>query len=417
MIEEKRFDYESYIQNKLKEIDDLDERRFAKELLLEGLRNVFSWAEHKYDALEKRVQNELDVPWKSFHVYMTIIDRADYDPINHFWFPICEEDIKKNIKRECETVYLAAGEKAYKAFNEQKILVGTDSKTGETVRFRIERSARYQQSIKMLYELFTGNYIPWQTLHLGHLERFYDLIPENGTLVDKEGREEGRGFQYGKWDQYIQTGKIPLWNIEKTSIHSSEFRVPCIDESFYEHIFYLPQEQTSDDGYLVETGEEIRSVRYEKNKIILKTKKASLENVFLHRLYQGTPEGSVGYRYPVLSNSRKDDLAARYLQQTGNFIQSPLELYRKIEEMSGGYRINVLGYEITADAAGEIFSGDMNVFAGAGIFERDERSILLLKIQREEQAETDYLYESQIRYILSVLQREFLEYRCMGVLV
>ena len=199
MIEEKRFDYESYIQNKLKEIDDLDERRFAKELLLEGLRNVFSWAEHKYVALEKRVQNELDVPWKSFHVYMTIIDRADYDPINHFWFPICEEDIKKNIKRECETVYLAAGEKAYKAFNEQKILVGTDSKTGETVRFRIERSARYQQSIKMLYELFTGNYIPWQTLHLGHLERFYDLIPENGTLVDKEGREEGRGFQYGKW--------------------------------------------------------------------------------------------------------------------------------------------------------------------------------------------------------------------------
>lgn len=416
MIEEKMFDYEKYIQDRLKEIDDLDERRFAKELLLEGLGNVFTWAERKYDALEKRIQNELDVPWNSFHVFMTIIDRADYDPINHFWFPVCEDDVKKNIKRECETVYLAADERVCREFNEQKVLVGTDSKTGEIVRFRIERSARYQQSIKKLYELFAGNYIPWQTLHLGHLERFYDLIPEDGTLVDKE-RDEERVFQYGEWDKYIQTGKILLWNIDKTSIHSNEYRIPCIDEAFYEHVFYLSQEQTNEDGYLIEAGEEILSVRYEKNKIILKTKKAPLENVFLYRLYQGKPEESAGYRYPVLSNGRKDNLAARYLHQTGNFIQTPMELHRKIEEMTGGYQINVLGYEIAAHVEGKLLSGDMNVFTGTRIFGQDKRSILLIKMQREAQAEEDYLYESQIRYILSVLQMEFLEYRCVGILV
>lgn len=410
------FDYEKYIQNRLKEIDDLDERRFAKELLLEGLGNVFTWAERKYDALEKRIQNELDVPWNSFHVFMTIIDRADYDPINHFWFPVCEDDVKKNIKRECETVYLAAVERVCREFNEQKVLIGTDSKTGETVRFKIERSVRYQQSIKKLYELFAGNYIPWQTLHLGHLERFYDLIPEDGTLVDKE-RDEERVFQYGEWDKYIQTGKILLWNIDKTSIHSNEYRIPCIDEAFYEHVFYLSQEQANEDGYLIEAGEEILSVRYEKNKIILKTKKAPLENVFLYRLYQGKPEESAGYRYPVLSNSRKDNLAARYLHQTGNFIQTPMELHRKIEEMTGGYQINVLGYEIAAHVEGKLLSGDMNVFTGTRIFGQDKRSILLIKMQRGAQAEEDYLYESQIRYILSVLQMEFLEYRCVGVLV
>lgn len=417
MIEEKRFDYENYIRNKLKEIDNLDERRFAKELLLEGLGNVFAWAERKYEALEQRVQNELDVPWKYFNVYMTIIDKADYDPINHFWFPVCEADIKRNIKQECETIYLAGDEKICRAFNEQKVLEGTDSKTGETVRFRIEKSAGYQRSIKKLYELFAGNYVPWQTLHLGHLERFYDLIPEDGTPADKDGRDEKRVFQYGEWDKYIQTGKMLLWNIEKMSIHSSEFRMPCIDKAFYEHIFYLSQEQTSSDGYLIEAGEEILSVRYEKNKIVLKTEKASLGNVFLYKLHQGEAEDSIGYRYPVLSNGRKDNLAARYLQQTGNFIQSPMELYRKIEEMSGGYRITVLGYEIVEEAEGRLLDGDMNGFTGVKVFSKDKRSILLLKMQREEQAEDDYLYESQIRYILSALQMEFLEYRCMGVIV
>ncbi len=417
MIEEKKIDYENYIQNKLKEIDDLDERRFAKELLLEGLGNVFTWTEKKYEALEKRIQDELDVPWKSFHVFMTIIDRTDYDPINHFWFPVCGEDIKENRKQEYETIYLAADEEVYREFNKQKVLVGTDSKTGKTVRFKIEKSVRYWQSIKKLYELFAENYVPWQTLHIGYLERFYDLIPEDGTLTDKDGRDDKPVFRYGEWDKYIRTGKMLLWNIEKTAIHSSEFRLPCIDETFYEHIFYLSQEQTSSDGYLVEAGEKIRSVRYEKNKIVLKTEKASLENVFLHRLYQGKPEESVGYQYPVLSNSRKDNLAARYLQQTGNFIQSPMELYRKIEEMSGGYRINVLAYEITVHAEGELLNGDMNAFTGTGIFEQDKRSILLFKIQKEEQYADDYLYESQIRYILSQMQMELMEYKCMGVLV
>ena len=64
------FDYENYIQKRLKEIDDLDERRFAKELLTESLGKVLKCTESKYDALEKRIQNELDVPWKNFHVFL-----------------------------------------------------------------------------------------------------------------------------------------------------------------------------------------------------------------------------------------------------------------------------------------------------------------------------------------------------------
>ena len=62
MIEEKAFDYENYIQEQLRRIDDLDERRFAKELLMESLGKMIAWSEHKYDALEQRIQKELDIP-------------------------------------------------------------------------------------------------------------------------------------------------------------------------------------------------------------------------------------------------------------------------------------------------------------------------------------------------------------------
>lgn len=84
--------------------------------------------------------------------------------------------------------------------------------------------------------------------------------------------------------------------------------------------------------------------------------------------------------------------------------------------MADGYRIHVLGYEILDRTEKEYLAGDMNSFTGVRLFSNDQRKILLLRIRAEERHEEDYLYESQIRYILSQLQMEFLEYRCVGML-
>lgn len=417
MIDEKAFDYENYIQKQLRQIDDLDERRFAKQLLMESLGRMIAWSEEKYAALEQRIQNELDLPWRNYNVCMTVTDRKDYDPINNFWFPVCEEDIKKKQEQSYETIYLAADEEVCREFLEMGILTGTSEDTGESIRFKIRRSDRYQQSMERLYRLFTGNHVPWQTVHMGHMERFFDLIPITEEAVDGQKTEKVWTIQDSKWAGYINRGMILLWNIRQFAVHSREYRVPCIDEVFYEHVFYLPQEQESEDGYLVEAGEAILSVRNEKNKIVLKTKAETLEDITVYRLCQGEPEQSAGYRYPVLSNCRKDNLAARYSQQTGNFIQTPLELSRKVEEMADGYQIRVLGYEILDRAEKEYLAGDMNSFTGVRLFSNDNRKILLVRIQAEERCREDYLYESQVRYILSQLQLEFLEYRCMGVIM
>ncbi len=73
---------------------------------------------------------------------------------------------------------------------------------------------------------------------------------------------------------------IPLWNIQRTAVSSREYRMPCIDEVFYEHIFDLPDERMVDDGYLIETKADILSLRYEENKVVLKTKQDSLKDVW-----------------------------------------------------------------------------------------------------------------------------------------
>lgn len=412
MIEEKKFEYEDDIQRRLREIDDLDERRFAQKLLLENLGKLFSWTESKYEALERRILNELEIPWKRFNIFMTVIKGSDYDPIHGFWFPVCSDDLPPVQNRKCMTIYLAADEEKCRDFLDQGTLLGTEKESGQAVHFRVVKAERYQERIRKLYQLFVSNHIPWQTVHMGHLERFFDLIP-----MEDAGENADSAFDWGKWGVCIKEGMIPLWNIEKTMIHSREFRMPCIDEVFYEHICYLPEENENGDGYLVETEENLLSINYEKNRILLKTEEESIEEILLYRLHQKRRKDALGYCYPVLSNYKKDTLTARYLQQTGNFLQTEMELYRKIEEMSDSYRIKLLGYEITDRVEGKAVSGDMNEFTGTRIFSGDQRKILLLRIGRKEQQDADYLYESQVRYILTQLQMEFLEYRCMGVFV
>ena len=391
MIDENQFDYEDYIQKRLKEIEDLDERRFAKELLIDNLTKIFVWTEEKYAGLEQRIQNELVIPWKNFNVYTTIIEKADYDPTNSFWYPICEEDISSTARQEKNTVYLMARDGKCREFLQQGVLIGTDEETGEELHFKIEKSDRYQQNVKKLYALFSSNHIPWQTVHMGHLERFFDLVPPEGHQISAS-----TSIKWGKWGSYIKNGMMPLWNIQRMALYSREFRIPCADRAIYEHIFDLSDGQPNDDGYLAETKDDILSIHYEGNRLLLRTEQEALGHVLIYRLCQGKNADSIGYQYPILSNEKQNNFAARYLQQTGNFIQTPMELRRKIEELSGDYKINIIDYEIVDHVAGDIVNGDMNDFTGAGVFPNDKRNILLFRIQGEREQD-DYLYETQIR--------------------
>lgn len=55
------FDYKRYIEKRLREIEDLEERRFAKTVLLEGLEKMIQCMEEKYRNLEQRIYNETEV--------------------------------------------------------------------------------------------------------------------------------------------------------------------------------------------------------------------------------------------------------------------------------------------------------------------------------------------------------------------
>ncbi len=403
-------DYREYLQKQLGGIRDIEERKEARELLLEGFLVLYTLAEGKFKALEERIDKELTLPGKAFAIYTTIVKKGDRDPINGFWYPLCPADLKSASDEGRKTIYLAGNDASVKAFLQQMQLLGTEEKTGRMVNFRLQKASRYEDCIKKLYGLFQANQIPWQTVPMGHLERFVDLVAE-----EEVSSAESFVFDYGQWKEIVKEDILPLWNVEEIQVESQEFRRPCLDEVIYEHIYALGVKEQEECGILVETEEELLSVRYEENRVLVKTRREELGEVKLYLLHQLEVNSSYGYTDSVLSNKRQDSLAARYLQKAGRFIQTPAELGRKVRELSGDFGIELLNYTILDEVREESLKADMNDCLGNSLFPQDKRNILLFTFGwKKEGGLPEYLQESWLRYLLSQLQLEYLEYQCRG---
>ena len=80
-------DLRQHIRKRLAEIDDLEERKAAKEILLEGLIPVFEHMEKRYLNLENQIRREIHVSNEKYAVAMTVIEAENYDPINGTLYP------------------------------------------------------------------------------------------------------------------------------------------------------------------------------------------------------------------------------------------------------------------------------------------------------------------------------------------
>ena len=97
LLREYPFDFQRYIEVRLREIDDLEERRFAKEVLLHGLGkgDFLHGAGKKYIQLERRILDEMEIAANQYETVMTIIRREHYDPANGTLYPVSMLDLDR----------------------------------------------------------------------------------------------------------------------------------------------------------------------------------------------------------------------------------------------------------------------------------------------------------------------------------
>lgn len=426
-IMEYPFDFERYIEERLREIDDLDERQFAKKVLLEGLGKVIRCTEAKYQQLERRIFQELTVEDDQFEAVVTVINRDHYDPTNGTLFPVFELDLDEAGLSEAlsdehqvflGTIFLETDEKTQRIFEKETDWNGTLSKDGEKqdVLLKIRPAQRYRNTMERLYQIFQDNHIPWKTINTACQDKFYDVFIRRESLkaVSVKPALHEIDIAFGEFQDYVRYGRMPLWNLEWVEFDSADFMVPCLNGIYYEHEFTLA-DKDANDGYLLEFNEDIFEIRHEKKKIIIKSKRSTFENWKALHIVQAETVRSLDYSEPLLSNHKKDSFIRRFAENSQTQLMTKTDLFRRIMELDIAAFIEVIGYEICENAKDYPNVEGMNWFVRDELFPMESRKVLLLKFREKQPG--GYLNDGLVRFVISQLQLEISEYRCVGVIV
>ena len=419
------FDFERYMEERLREIDDLDERKFAKKLLLEGLGKVIRCTEAKYQQLEHRVYEELEIEDNQYEAVLTIVKRSHYDPTNGTLFPVFEEDLDEKVLKETwsdgsrrwlGSIFLEASDDRQRDFQDRTKFTGTLVKAEEnrSAAFEILPAMRYREVMEGLYLVFQDNHIPWDTINTGYLDKFYDVfIYIEGTEPAPDSLEEVT-IDFEEYKEDVRCGLIPLWNLEWVTFDSADFMLPCINGIYYEHEFSL-EDKDEKDGYLIQSNEDILEIRHEKNKIVIKSLKETFENWKALHLVQKETVRSLDYNAPLLTNRKRDSFIRRYAENSRIRLMTKIDLFRRIMEIDVRDYIEVVAYEICENARDFLSIESMNWFVRDELFPMESRKVLLLKFNERQPGH--YLNSSMVRFVISQMQLEISEYRCVGVIV
>lgn len=206
-------DLQQHIRKRLTEIEDLDERKDAREILLEGLVPIFERMEKRYLDLENQIKREIEIPNEKYAVSMTVITQKDYDPINGTLYPVVPALLQEDKEQEKQEampciIYFAGSYQKKAEFEKAADFQGVDD-SGKSYTVRVHKAKCYQQALSELYQVFVYNKICWTTVNTGYLDRFYE--------IDTDGETDGNGLKidFGSYEEDIKNDMLLLWNIEK----------------------------------------------------------------------------------------------------------------------------------------------------------------------------------------------------------
>lgn len=424
------FDFDAYIQECLRGISDLDERKFAKTVLLEGLLSVIRTTEEKYLQLEHRVYEEIESRTSRYAITSTAVYLSDYDPTNPTLFPVCREDLK--IRKPdlgtfqtggeqdsfcIGTIFLRADNVRCMAFQKKGVFAGrVKTQTGTyEASFHVKRAARYRGAVAHLYELFVYNSIPWTTVNTGYLDKFFDVCLQTVEGELKQGEQwESAEIDYGEFQPFVREGMLPLWNVGQIVFSSKDFVVPCIDSKDYEHELPIG-DFGEENGYLIEKNREIVGIRNTIDKIVMRSPVEVFENWTGYKIVPGDTVHSLRYDERPIGNRKKDSFIRRYMEQTGVRLHSKSDLYRRVGDLGLEEFLKIAGVEVLPVESQYPLLDDMNWFIKDELYPLETRRILLLQFEAADPG--NYLNDALVQFAVSQIQLDEGEYRCVGVLV
>lgn len=423
-IFEQQFNPEKYVNDRLMEITDSQERKQLRTIMDSLFTPFYHYMENKYQQLEERLMESEKQEQNSISIVTSVCQKDKLSVYEDTMFPICEEDLEKQYikvedlincleeQKECYC-YLAYGkmeyEKIQKLWKEKRRFKGMiKTKDAEfEAYFMLKKNEKYGKKVKELYEIFMRNQMPWNTLHIPFIHKMIDVYIVEASYPEGDIIESVE-VDFEEYKDQILFEMVPVWNIGKKTIRSSAYPAFEADQINYTHMIYDSQLEKKCQYLVANEQVEYWNVRKEAGDLCIECKEAEPVTWQLLEIYNDI-QCYDKENYPLMSNSQN-------IQNSTRLIRTLAELRKRIGEL------NVEPYLRFQ----EIQKTDSFHWKEANTYSMDEPIEEELQVQGTRESllfvfeatdKNNYLNVDILSYVISSLQWELREYQCFGKII
>jgi hypothetical protein len=419
---------------KLKKMEDLDQRKLLKEILNGFFNNLLDYQEQVNQRLEDRVFGEIDDWERCYDLYFTVCSKANLDPLDNFWRPVFPEDAAekqynlKEIRENCrkgepkalfsifmELDYLGIKQLANNKKTFQGALITDQNRY--PIRISLKPDQKYRLQMEHLYQLFQKNALPWKTLNHPYANKFFEvMISECGSFPDEAETITELLLDLEEYEPYKKTDQILLWNVEPLQMATNGFPMPALDRINYEHLLPLKKDGP-EHGYLID--EERTYIRYTMRSsdtitIVCPYEKNEPWNL-LKIIRSVVPPGNPS-AYPAVDNSRITGFISKFSQKQLAVIRSRGEIHRIVNSLAAARHFELKSIVITDHLGDRGVTYDLNYFITDDIRVANQKKFMILSFTIGDGA-ANFLVYDLLSFLVSEVQMYFPDYACVGELL
>ncbi len=260
------FNYKKYIDDRLLEVQDIEERHQLRNIMAEMLLPFYENVERSFKQLEDRLFCEKNEFERTFQVITGIQESTKIDLSDMGMFPMRMEDLeaqefnisdlinamKQGVAYKICSVFLQADYKEIRKIEESGKVFRAIIKTeyGEyPSAVRLTKNCEYLNMLEELYQEFVNNGIEWKTLCTPYLHKIYDIQMISSECPKDESIEEIFVF-FEDFEPYVKYNYVPIWNIRNIRLKTNSYPSFCLDRIHYEHCI-LGTKLKDNSDYLV----------------------------------------------------------------------------------------------------------------------------------------------------------------------
>lgn len=427
-------DIKEMIRREIQSIRSLEERVAFKSLMENVFLALYEINEQMYSDLEKRVQDELAYDVNRYLIKTGVIEKQYFDVSHHLMAPMDETDLDDKMYTIAD---IADAIEEHKEFSLMSVLLRCDfiqiqdiwdnniefegtletdkSEKKWNIKVELHRNEKYLKKIGHLYQLFIKNGIPWQTINAPYLYKIADVVitklPDGISWNDTIKRIE---INFERFNQIICHDIIPIWNIQKLTLNSVGFPVPCEDHKNFEHSISI-REYGTQHAYLAENNLEIQSISQREERLMIVSEVSEAKKWDIYIIKNSSDSKLDQFTYPIMQNGRIENFSEKFQKRWNQSIKTRAELARFIKGFGLEQYVVYQECKIMEQFDKRIETYSMNPFIEDEVRDTRAQKKLLLQFQAGEQE--PWLQRDVASFLVSEVQRIYPEYECGGIIV